>query len=219
MARKTSGAAVIASLDDLHRRLPELVRLQETHPRLALAALANPLLALEHAGYAIAAEIAREVELRTRFRGQEADELLAREKRLKAALGSKVDLDDPKSYARPMLSAVAAKPVKASRAAQAKCADDENPEDALKRALEKAPPPRRPAIGQTDDPLAPFANRHPLIADFVAYRRLEASRPRLADRALFEELLAGRREGPVSKARFIYKSAPKRAARRQKKGG
>lgn len=219
MARKSSGPATITSLDELHRRLPELVRLQETHPRLALAALANPLLALEHAGYALAPEIAREVELRTRFRGKEAEELLAQEKRLKAAVGSAVDLNDPKSYAAPMLRAVAAKPAKARRAAQAPCAEDEEPEDALKQALEKPPPPRRPAIGQAEDPLAPFAKRHPLIADFVAYRRLESSRPRLADRALFEELLAGRREGPVNKARFVYKSAPKRAARRQKKGG
>lgn len=223
MAKKPSDANVIKSLEDLHRRLPELVRLQETHPRLAVAALANPLLALEQAGYAIAPAIAREVELRTRFRGDEADTLIAQEGRLKAALGTQVDLDDPRSFAAPMLRTIAAGIPKAKRAAkQQDYRSGEDGDDDLRGALETPLQPHRPGTIRPADPLAAYSARHPLIADFVEYRRLESSRPRLADRTVFEGLLSGRTESPIGKARFSYKSAPKRTVTKptaKRKGG
>ncbi len=190
----------IASLDDLHRRLPEMVKQQETHPRLAIAALANPLLALERLGYTIASEIAREVAIRTRFRGEDAERLLTLDQALRTDLGDDADLDDAPTLAPRLLKLMGETARKKSVAAP------------LREALHKpviAAPIGRPPLA---DPLADFRAAHPVIDRLVTYRALDASRPRLASPALFEAILAGKAASPVTAARLRYKRAPERKA-------
>jgi hypothetical protein len=204
----------ITSLDELHRRLPEMVRHQETHPRLAIAALANPLLALETLGYTIDPAIAREVALRTRFSGEDAGRLLTLERDVHAVLGDDFDIDDAAAVAPRLLRLVepeAAKDV-AKRAARAP-AEVEAPAASLRAALGVAAPVAAVGRPRAADPLVPFRGLHPVIGRLVAYRTLEASRPRLASRAVFEALLAGKTAGPVTAARLRYKRAPERSAK------
>jgi hypothetical protein len=208
MRRKPSTPIAIDTLDELHRCLPELVKLQETHPRLAIAALANPLLAIEQAGYTLAPTIAREAELRVRFRPEDADKLLSLERSLHSVLGQEVDLESPDSFIEPVLRVIAERPAKGKRAGPRK---ESGPDDQDLRAALERPLSRRPGR-PLEDPLEAHAARHPLLAEFVEYRRLEFSRPRLASRDLFEALLTGNVQSPISKARFTYKARPARGS-------
>jgi len=216
MVAKDGDRRHIDSLDALHRLLPELIRLQDDHPRLALAALANPLLAIEHAGYRIAPGLKREMALRTRFAPADAERLLALEAELRENLGKEADLDNPATFAEPLLRAVASAPAKGSarKAAAASPSGARIDTVRLRSALEKPLPPRRQGQLPREDPLSEFASQHPLLARLVAYRSLEQSRPRLADRDQFEGLLAGKTATPVKAARLRYKPAPVRAARK-----
>jgi len=212
MSAKTPRPVSIDSLDELHRRLPELVKLQEAHPRLAIAALANPLLAIEQAGYILAPHIMREAELRVRFRPEDADLLLSLDKKIRSVLGEDIDHNRPESFVEPMLRAVAAHPAKAKKAAARQ--EAQNDDRDLRAALDR-PLVRRP--GQPhEDPLEAFAARHTLLLEFVEYRRLEGSRPRLASRELFEGILSGKVESPIRKARFTYTAGPKRSPVRRR---
>lgn len=199
----------IDSLDELHRRLPEMVRQQETHPRLAIAALANPLLALERLGYTIEPAIAREAAARTRFSRTDADRLLSLDRELRQALGDDIDLDDMVALAPRVLRVVhPPRPKQARTTAKAKV-----PDTVLRDAIEKPPAPVPFGTPRIADPLAGFRDAHPVIEQLLAYRTLEASRPRLASRALFDALLSGKAAAPVTAARLRYKRAPERSAK------
>lgn len=75
MAQRDEKIKVIQSYPQLDEELESIVERLNSQPGLALAALANPLLAIEELGYELAPEAREEMEDRLRFRPPEAEHL------------------------------------------------------------------------------------------------------------------------------------------------
>lgn len=236
MQGPSADRTTIKSHADFRRLLPRLIAQQDKRPELAIAALANPLLALEELGYAFAPAIRPHMERLARFGEERTAEYDAVEKRIASKLGADVDLTDhaalakaviaklPKAlleetpFATPAETSYAAKPAQGARksgvnarAGSAKAAGSTQPptvRDLLAAELPEPPQRRFRTLRRSEDPLAPLAGRNALIDDMLALREIEGSRARLADRDTFRKILEGELRTPITRVRFKPAAVP-----------
>jgi hypothetical protein len=174
-------------------------------PALALAAAANPILALEELGYRIAPEARREVEDRLRFRPREAARLSALRRQIAEHAGHPLDPDSPHELEVVLFEELGLAP--RDRARESAAGPD--------RALSVAPLPVQVGWAPAhSDPLEAIRGTHLIVEPLLEYRRLEASEPRLASAALYAELRSGKRSSPITRLRGRLKpgSASERGA-------
>lgn len=174
----------ITTYKALQERLDEIVTALAGDFRLALAAVANPVLALEELGYELAPRVRQTLEERARHPRRRLEKLRGARKELDAAAGRPVDPDSPDALAALLNTELGL----------------DVPESAL------APLPfRRPRVGedkpQPADPLAAYADAHPVIRPLLAYRALQASTPPLAAPELFRALRSGDVDPPLTELR------------------
>jgi hypothetical protein len=189
--RKAGADKPIDSMETLRRRVPSIVKRLNEDPSLALRAAANPVLALSSMGYTLTDRLAREVELRVRFRPEDIERLEALRAEVQALAGESFDLDNPAQLHDLLFVRLALPPlppptqpivIAAAAMARQVPAITRHPLE-----LSWTPPGgvRRP------DPLAPLAEAHPVMRPLLAYRALNASQPPLASREACERLARG----------------------------
>ncbi len=206
----------IDTIDSLRRRIPTIVRAVNADPALALRASANPLLALEELGFELTDRVRREADHRVRFAPDEAARLTALARDIDTAAGEPVDIQ----------SAIAVRRVLAALGLEVGERPTDQPEAAA-RGARRSGSRRRAGTGSTasdraggfrprDDrePLAPLVEpmrgRHPIVEPLLAYLALDATRPRLAPRDVYEALRERKPDAsrPDPRVRFVLQRAP-----------
>ena len=217
MERPEGELITIKSHSALRKLLPKLLEQQDERQDLALATLANPILAIEALGYAFAPEIRLHMERLARFGEQKTRDLERLETRLREELGADLDLADGAAVAKAVLARLPAAQTseqqtsKTSKAEQQRpshgTGTDDRPDDGLDRAklaaaLAEMPQRRFDAFKRPKDPLAAFKGAAPVIDDLIAYREIENSRARLATPEIFQKILSGDIDTPITRVRF-----------------
>jgi hypothetical protein len=185
---------------------------------LALATLANPILAIEALGYTFAPEIRRHIERLARFGEERTRALEEIETRLRKELGEDLDLDNGAAVAKAVLARLPADQTPAQqtpadranaeqRGASYGAGPDDRPADRLDRdklaaALAEVPQRRFDSLKRPEDPLGAFKGTAPVIDDLIAFREIESSRARLARPDVFHKILSGELETPITRVRF-----------------
>jgi hypothetical protein len=194
------GNHAIESIEDAQRQVGLILAEINANPALAIAAAANPLLAMEDLGYEITPAARTEIEDHVRFGAAKA----ARLKRLRASIfkaaGRTFDLESSESL-REVLEQL-----EVTRVAAA------SPNHGQKRKVE-APPvlnlarsPQLKWTARVDDPLEQYREKHPIMEALLEYRKIESSEPRLATRELYDEIRHGRRRTPLVSVHAVLKA-------------
>ncbi len=206
----------IESWEQLQEQVESILERLNADPALALAAAANPLYALEELGFQISPHVRPEIEDRLRFRPR----AIARLRELRGDIyrhaGRPFDLDSGEELERVLFDRLGlVPPVAAAPAPQARRAEPKYRELAEETAYR--PPPRldlRPLVREpgrkeeSRDPLESLRGAHPIVEPLLEYRRLEASEPRLAPRALYDDVRRGKRRLGVVRVRGRLKGQP-----------
>lgn len=158
----------IDSWAELRARAREIIERLNAERRLALAAAANPVLAVEHLGFVIEPEARCAITDRLRLGPEDGERLAGLREEVAGIAGRRVDPDDATDVRR-LLDEVGISPVG--------CPDT-------------APPRWRPG-GAGADPLGELRDRHPVMGPLLEYRRLSARAPGFAPQRLFDAVLAG----------------------------
>ena len=199
MARKER---VIDAMRDLERLVPAIVKEINADQELALRAAANPLLALEELGYALAPELRAEAERRVRFPQAALERLNGLVDQISRLAGERVDLGSPPELERILFEKLKLPRVDLSQAPRY---EPKGPAPPAAQAALRTPPRGAPAQA---DPLEGLHGAHEIIAPLLEYRRLDASRPRLASRALYEQIKRGAKSLPATQIRARLKRGP-----------
>ena len=212
MAKKND--TLIDSLYALQTRMPRVLKALNADPSLALAAGANPILALQALGYELTPETIEEISSRARFGPEGGDPLAAQAKKVFKAADREFDLEEVAETGRILADLLTSKPAKKRRKAdQAAPTLKRKERQALLDALEAPLNPSR--IGARPvDPLSQFTKLHPVVAELVAYRQLQRRFPGFADEATFNHIRAQEGRQPISRLTFRLQD---RETRRQNK--
>jgi len=227
--QNTSEREQLKSHNAFRKLLPKLLEIQEERQDLAIAALANPILALEELGYVFSPKIRRHMVHLARFGEEKTQRLKQLEAKLRKELGKELDLDDAPAVARAVLERVPADLPETTEVAGV-TAEDAAPNSrniALKRAefVVKAPPESQATVKTTPrerlsaivaelpqrhyhsfrraaDPLTAFKGVLPAIDDLIEWREIEGSRARFATPEIFRRILNGELTTPITRVRF-----------------
>jgi hypothetical protein len=172
------------SLKSLQLSLPEILKQQDKRPELVVAALSNPILALEKLGYSFSPEFRKELETRIRFGKDNLDHVQKLETELHGYLGADVSLHSATAVEKSLRGVL------------------QREKKELPSEFKLAPIQARPFGPPVKDPLAALASLHPAISRLVEYRSLQAAHPPLAQPATFEKVLSGHAVTQVTQARF-----------------
>ncbi|MCB8980731.1 MAG: hypothetical protein H6657_25250 [Ardenticatenaceae bacterium] len=198
----------INSLPELQRLMPRLLKDAADQPSLLLAAAANPLLAMARMGYEVAPEAARTIEYRARFgeAGGAAFEQLQAE--LFQTAGQTFDPADGRILRRVLAELL---PTEATQKGQKGQNVERKQRTALLDAAESRPigvPGQQPLR----DPLADYADLHPIIPLLVEWRRQNLQSPRFASEEVFDRILAGEQKLPITEVTFTLQPRSRRKA-------
>jgi hypothetical protein len=201
----------INSLPELQRLMPRLLKNAANQTSLLLAAAANPLLAITRLGYEVAPEAARAIEYRARFgeAGGAAFEKLQAE--LFQTAGQTFDPADGRALRRVLADLLPADETQSAQKRPTALALSRKQRTALLDAAENRPvgvPGQRPVR----DPLADFAEVHPLIPLLVEWRRINLQSPRFASAEVFDRILAGELRLPITEVTFSLQERSRRKA-------
>jgi hypothetical protein len=164
----------IESWSDLQAKAAQILDRLNADDRLALAAAANPLLALEQLGYVIAPEARTPIADRLRLGPDAAGTLTGLRAEMARLADRAVDPDDLEDLHRVLaeLGIAGMEP------------------NQLEAALDLSPPRWRPG-GAGPDPLEHLRDRHPVMGPLLEYRRVAAQKPPFAPPHVFARVVAG----------------------------
>jgi hypothetical protein len=181
---------LINSWDQLREQISSIVSEVNHDPSLAFAASVNPLLALEELGYEIDRQSRPDIEERLRFEPRTAVRLKDLRQSIFQHAGHSFDINSPDELAEVLFTDLKlAPPARGKTKAQQQTVRPST--KPLSRQQTGAEPVK--------DPLEVLREAHPLVEPLLEYRRLEATRPRLAPRSSFDAIRKGKREVPVTK--------------------
>jgi hypothetical protein len=196
----------IDSIRELRRLVPSILERINADQALALRAAANPLLALDELGYRLTPAVRAEAERMVRFPKGARERLSTLEKEIFKHAGGPFELDSP-----PALERVLFDQLKLTRPDGGALLSA--PAGPAQRPIQAASARGMPVLGRDFvDPLAPLAGRHPIMAPLLEYRRLDASRPKLAPRELYERIRRGDVKLPLVRLRARLKRDPASSA-------
>jgi hypothetical protein len=192
----------IDSWEEAQEQVASLLEQLNANPALALAAAANPLFALEELGYEINPQVRLEFEERLRFRPRTVVRLRELRETIFKQAGHAFDLNSSAELRKVLYD-------------ELEIAVPHQRPDRPEQLHATLPDtgPLQPQLSRTqkaEDPLEVLRGAHPIMKPLLRYRRLEASRPRLAPRNLYEEVRQGKRRLPIRDIRGRLKSTPGR---------
>ena len=168
--------------------VPAILEQLNSNPPLMLAALANPVLALEELGYEIAPAFREELIDRLRFGPRDS----VRIRKLREAVFAhtkRFDLDSPAETERVLFGHLKLR---------------RPPYSAAKEALQA--PAYRSAWEPGRDPLESLRGQHEAVDALLELRKLDASAPRLAPREVYEAVRAGKHPLPITRVHARVKA-------------
>ncbi len=189
----------IDSLKELHQLLPSILEQINADQSLAIAAAANPLIALEELGYHIDPEIRPDIEDHLRFKPEAMTQLKELRRQISKHAGHTFDPNSPAELHTVLFEELKLPPGEVKR--------DKKERLAVLTATTPFPPQLSWAPKVTD-PLEKLRGKHPIIEPLLEYRQLEASTPRLASKELYEEIRTGKRPTKIVRVRGILQASP-----------
>jgi hypothetical protein len=198
----------ISSLKELQLMMPEILKTHGDNRVLMLAAAANPILALEHLGYAILPEARHEIALHIRFGKETAKTLQEIEQAIFRTAGEVFDLQNPESTYK-----VIAPILKRDLCNTKNQSDTEV--DKILEILEQPYYPQQPWGATTEDPLLKYRHRHKLLELLTDYRKIESTAPRLSSPEVFEQILHKKRVLPLKQLQFRLQPTSQRRSKRK----
>jgi hypothetical protein len=191
-------SGTITSLRELQQMMPRIIKEHGQNGQLTLLALANPIYALEKAGFSFTKEAREEIELRIRFGKENAARVKETRMAIFEATGKPFDLDsvtELKKNITPLLPAgESASDQKEQKAYHASIGSS-----LFLKALEEKV---RVEKGNVIDPLAAYQHTHPVVQKLIEYRRLAALHPALANASTAEKLVRQNDKLPLKNIRF-----------------
>jgi len=188
--------------EKLQERISSILDQLNANPYLAMAAAANPLFALGELGYEIDPQARPEIEDRLRFDPPTVIRLRALREEIFSHAGHPFDLNSAEELKRVLFEEL---DLSVSGDGQTKSQQQQ------RELPDTSPlPPQLSWVEKVEDPLEILRGAHPIMFPLLEYRRLEASKPRLAPRPLYEEIRQGKRRLPIHNIRGRLKSKPDR---------
>jgi hypothetical protein len=192
------------SWEQARREVPAILEKINADPALALAAAANPLLALEELGYDLAPNVRKEFADRIRFGAKAFEErTVLRDKIFKHA-GHPFDLDAPKE-----LHAVLFNELKIERGKKG-----DAPPLTVEQLAVLCAARGVPVTSETKkqprphDLLRQFEGNHPIVAPLIRYREIESSQPPFASAATYDRVRRGTAKMPKLRLVARLQTAP-----------
>jgi DNA polymerase I-like protein with 3'-5' exonuclease and polymerase domains len=202
MARKERQ---IDSLKKLQRSVPSIVKAINADEELGIRAAANPVLAMEELGYTLADKVRLSVERRIRFSVETFEQLETLAKQIHEIAGRRFSIDSPDELAHVLFEELQLS--RPRRSIQDQCEPAQLPSTTHK--LPTTPLPPQVSWGtKVEDPLDELRGAHPIMEPLLAYRKLEASKPRLASPELYDRIKRGEVELPAIRLRARLQRGP-----------
>ena len=187
----------IDSWEELQQQITAILSQINADQSLALAAAMNPVLALEELDFEINPETRPSIEDRIRFNPRTAVKLKDLRELIFRHAGHPFDINSPEELEKVLfdeLQIESGSPGKANKGTQQL---SEKP----RRPSTKPLPYRRKGAAPAQDELEVLRPAHPVMEPLLDYRKLDASRPRLAPRRAYEAVRQGKRRLPVERIR------------------
>ncbi|WP_446809119.1 hypothetical protein ACH50O_17950 [Methylomonas sp. 2BW1-5-20] len=190
----------INSLHELQLQMPRIVPAVNANPGLALAAAANPLLALEQLGYKLSSPAQAEIERYARFGPDNLKRLAELEAEFGKLLTTKTMPADP-SEARALFEKSGHEPSDKA-AANTKTTLKPAKNQSLTTSLAAIFASKVLAEDEEKKLLRELSAQHPGLPLLYQYRKIHRQRPVFASRSAFESILAGEKNTLVDQVEF-----------------
>lgn len=199
----------IATLKELQKLVPRLLKEHGKNQKLMKAALSNPILALEEIGYILSPKVKQEIEERARFNASQQKKRAEISEKINKISGKKVNLASKTSVVNALKDALPEKTVSIGK------------KTVETSAIFKAAQSNRDVSifqnKQKKDPLSEFKSAHKMVPLLLEYREIEASVPQFGANKTFNSLLKGKEKKSgiaISNVRFRMQERSKRKAAR-----
>lgn len=179
--------------------MPDVLQRINGDPPLAVAAIANPVLALVELGYELSDELKEDIVRRARFSRAEAKQLAELGKQIDDAADRHVSPDDPGDLERLLVHEF-------GLSLPDECQEGVPPSTGRRLSRGEVAAGagwmRDTSVGSSwTDPLEALREQHPVMEPLLAYRSLDARRPPLAEATTYDALRAGRMATPITGVR------------------
>ncbi|MFZ2901148.1 MAG: hypothetical protein WA004_21135 [Saprospiraceae bacterium] len=192
----------IGSLEELQSLMPVIVPQVNANAQLALAAAANPLLALEKLGYEFTTQAKKEIEPYVRFGPDGLKRLADIEEKWKKAVGVQALPTDPsmalKIFEVKDLGIATGDKTKEKYVVQPKPTDK-----ALNAAIDLVFSSKKITEADEKKTLGMLEGIHTGLSVLYEYRKLLRQKPAFADKEQFERLLSGDQKTPFTSLEFL----------------
>lgn len=206
----------ISSLRELQLLMPRIVPEVNANSRLAIAAAANPLLALEHLGYEFTPQARQEIEPYARFGPDGLKRLSEIEKKWTLLVGPK-PLPFDKTTARKIFEQIgneAPQRQKTSRETSPNLLQAKKLDDALELVFFK----KLPLAEDEKKAVNMLSELHAALPLLFEYQKVLVQRPAFATREQFQQLLNGEKKSVATSIEFRLKTSQERRQTRAKNG-
>lgn len=168
----------IRSLKDLQSRMPDIIREYGSNNNFTQIALANPIIALERAGFEFTESAKDEIEDYTRFGREGLDKLHVLKENIFKHTGRQFNLNNAEKLTDILIGILPQSPEATKQTMMKK--ESAKPSIAINRndlfdILKKAPHLKD---NIWHDGLLPYTSLHPVIPLLIGYRKLQAENPR-----------------------------------------
>lgn len=194
----------INSLKELQALMPDIVPEVNSNPSLALAAAANPLLALEHLGYKLSEQAIQEIGPYARFGPDGLKRLAELERQWSSQVGNQplpVEKEAIRKFLSDTLKTIPDKK-KSAKPGPVKTSDPKQIDTALDLIFSRKRF-RPEEEKKTDDSLASL---HPALTIIRAYQKILSQRPAFASDEQFQKLLSGKSRSLATSVEFRLKA-------------
>ncbi|PHN00933.1 hypothetical protein [Flavilitoribacter nigricans] len=200
----------IESLKELQLLMPRIVNQVNGNPQLALAATANPILALEYLGYSFTPKARKEIESYGRFGPDGLQQLAEVEKHWKQLFGSE-PIPASKEMAKKMFAQLAkgTDPRKTkSRKMSSKSKSTRS--ITLETALDLIYSKIKDIETEEKNKIESLEQIHEALPLLYQYQKILSQRTAFARKEKFEQLLKSEQKTPLSAVKFRLKSSEER---------
>lgn len=189
----------IGSLEELRNLAPTLIEIANFDNRIALLALANPIIAIEDLGYEFTEEFRSEFERFLRFPVEAIEQLEALKEQINTIAGRSFNIDSPIELEHVLFTDLGLP--RTNRTLKIEIHPSSLP-TIVPNLPTASLPPQMSRLPKLRDPLEELKDAHPIMKPLLTYRQLQASELRLAPPEIYEKIKSGKVNLPVTRVKF-----------------